>query len=100
MRSAQLSALLTDPLAALQRMGWRVGGAPASRIGQNCCQLGGLLVGEHARRYTDVVPRRGIAAGHTVVPPGDVQVYLEGSLLGAERLHGEGDRGVPPWERL
>src|SRR5690606_22067469 len=96
MRTAQLSALLTDPLAALQRLGWWAGGAPASWIGQNCCQLGGLLVGEHARRYTEVVPRRGIDAEYAVVPLDNVQVHLEDPLLGPERLHGQGEPGLQP----
>src|SRR5690554_6157687 len=96
MRSAQLSALLTDPLAALQRMGWRVGGAPAARGRQHGGQLGGLLVGEHARRYTEVVPRRGIDAEYAVVPLDNVQVHLEDPLLGPERLHGQGEPGLQP----
>src|SRR5690606_36745191 len=94
--TTQLPHLLANPATALQNVGRRACCTPAARGRQHGGQLGGLLVGEHARRYTEVVPRRGIDAEHAVVPLDDIQVYLEDPLLGPERLYGQGEPGLQP----
>src|SRR5690554_7398803 len=77
MPTTQLPHLLANPATALQNVGRRACCTPAARGRQHGGQLGGLLVGEHARRYTEVVPRRGIDAEYAVVPLDNVQVHLE-----------------------
>src|SRR5690606_36605238 len=94
--TTELPALLTDPLAATQGSGGRACCTPAARGRQHGGQLGGPLVVEHRRRYTEVVPRRGLDAEHTRGPPDDLQVYLADPLLGPERLHGQGEPGLQP----